>query len=336
MAHDLDFDEQGNARFFSGEGKTPWHNVGKVISGEATAEEALKLAGLDWTVNLRPTYHEIPSKYDDEGNVEEWKLVKIPDRFSAVRDIDNKSLGIVGKGYHVYNNVESFAFLNNLTDTGSGDAVFSTAGALNGGKSVFMTMRIGDRFMVGDQDAHDLYIMATNSHDAKQSFIVSITQIRAVCRNTVTLGLAAAKTKWSLRHKMSLEGRVQDARDILKMSFNYEKEFQKLVSEMIDIEVNKQKFYEIIDECLPESPQQHTKDLDAIMNVWENEETCRMGGGDKANGWRAFNAVTFWTDNVKDYRTPESKFNSIIGAGVGTGLAEKLRPAVQKRIMALA
>jgi phage/plasmid-like protein (TIGR03299 family) len=320
---------------FSGEGLTPWHGLGKRIDGLATAEEALHLAGLDWKVNLRPTYHEIPSEFNADGTVAEWELKKIPDRFSAVRDIDNKSLGIVSKGYHVYDNVDSFQFLNNLTDTGSGDAVFSTAGALFGGKSVFMTMKIGDRFTVGDNDAHDLYLMATNSHDAKQSFTVSVTPIRAVCANTVTLGLAAAKTKWSLRHKVSLKERVQDARDVLQMSLAYEDAFSKAVAEMIDIEVNKQKFYKIIDEVLPESPLQHTKDLDAIMNIWENEPTCQMGGGDKNNGWKAFNAVTFWTDH-KDYRTPESKFNSIIGSGVGTGLGEKMRPAVQKRIMALA
>jgi phage/plasmid-like protein (TIGR03299 family) len=335
MAHELDFDKNGKARMFSGEGLTPWHGLGTVIDGLATAEEALHHAGLDWKVNLVPIYQEYPVKWDENGKVLEREVQKIPDRFSAMRDIDHKSLGVVSKGYHVYDNVDAFTFLNNLTDTGSGDAVFSTAGALFGGKSVFMTMKIGDRFTVGDQDAHDLYLMATNSHDAKQSFTVSITPIRAVCNNTVTLGLAAAKTKWSLRHKVSLEGRVQDARDILKMSLAYEDAFSQAVQEMIDIQVTKQKFYEIIDETLPESPLQHDKDLDAIMNIWENEPTCQMGGGDKANGWRAFNAVTFWTDH-KDYRTPESRFNSIIGSGVGTGLAEKMRPAVQKRILALA
>jgi hypothetical protein len=58
-------------------------------------------------------------------------------------------------------------------------------------------------------------------------------------------------------------------------------------------------------------------------------------GGGEGNGWGAFNAVTYFTDH-KEYRTPESKFNSIIGSGVGTGLAEKMRPAAHKAILAFA
>jgi hypothetical protein len=70
------------------------------------------------------------------------------------------------------------------------------------------------------------------------------------------------------------------------------------------------------------------------MDIWENEDTVKMGGGE-GNGWGAFNAVTYFTDH-KNYRTDESAFNSIIGTGVGTGLAEKLRPAAHKAILAFA
>lgn len=316
MSHELEM-LNGKAQMFSGEGLTPWHGLGTVIDGLATAEEALELSGLDWQVRM-----------------EQIMTASGPykDRFATVRDIDNKHLGIVSKSYEIFQNLDAFRFLNNLTDTGSGDAVFSTAGSLLGGSRTFMTLKIGDRFMVGDDDAHDLYLMVTNSHDGSQAFTASITPIRAVCMNTVTLGLAAAKTKWSIRHKTSLDGQIQNAREILDMSFRYEDAFQKSVEALMDIEITKDKFYSIVDKIVPAPA--HAVIVDEIVNVWENEPTVGMGGGE-GNAWGAFNAITYYTDH-KAYRTPESKFKSIIGTGTGQGFAETLRPKAYKALLALA
>lgn len=323
MAHELEIVD-GKAQMFSGEGLTPWHGLGNVIEGVATAEEALELSGLDWDVEMRPLYH-----FEEDGTKH-----MVPDRYSTIRSSDQKSLGIVSTDYHVYQNKDAFAFLNALTDTGSGDAVFSTAGSLFGGSRTFMTLKLTEGFTVADNDAHDLYLMAVNSHDGSQAFGVSATPIRAVCNNTVTMGLKEAKTKWTLRHKVSLDGRVQDAREVLELGFKYTSAFQKAVEEMMEIEITKDKMFKIADKIIPASPRQHDLFVEDIMKIWETEDTVKMGGGE-GNGWGAFNAVTYFVDH-KEYRTPESRYNSIIGSGIGTGLGEKLRPAAQKMIMAMA
>lgn len=327
MSHEVEI-KDGKGQMFSGENLTPWHSLGTVIEGLATAEEALKLSGLDYNVDLRQIHQPL---LQEDGTTE---FIPIPDRFSTVRDSDNKSLGIVSADYHVYQNIEAFSFLNALTDTGSGEAVFSTAGSLFGGSRTFMTLKIGEGFMVGDEDAHDLYLMATNSHDGSQAFGVSITPIRAVCKNTVTLGLAAAKSKWSIRHKVSLEGQVQNAREVLEMSFRYEDAFQKEVERLMDIEISKDQMFKVADKIIPASPRQHDITVEEIMAIWENEPTVKMGGGE-GNAWGSYNAFTYFTDH-KEYRTAESRFNSIIGSGVGTGLGEKLRPAAHKMLLAMA
>ncbi len=327
MPHELEI-IKGKAQMFSGEGLTPWHGLGNVIDGLATAEEALKLAGLDWEVQMIQA-------------TKEWngQTIAIPDRFSTTRMTDGKDLGIVSADYHVYQNAEAFSFLNTITDTGSGEAVFSTAGSLFGGARVFITLKIGNGFTVGDNDAHDLYLMVTNSHDGNQSFTASATPIRAVCNNTVTLGLKEAKTKWTLRHKVSLEGKVHEAREALEMAFKYEDAFAEEVERMMAVQIADDQFYSIVNKIVPASKRQHDKDVEELMEIWKNEPTVVMGGGEgafgKKNGWAAFNAVTYFTDH-KEYRTPESKFNSIIGSGVGTGLAEKLRPAAHKAILQFA
>lgn len=313
----------GEAMMFSGEDITPWHRKGKVLSGLLKSEDALKAAGLDFIVRKEPvTYNGLDGKPRTYAN-----------RFLTVRDIDEKPLGFISKNYHIHQNVDSFNFLNNITDRTDADAVYTSAGSLLGGARTFVVMKLTNQFMVGDRDAHDLYIMAINSHDGKQGFTIVLTPIRAVCRNTVHMGLANAVSRWSVTHKVRLEERVQDARETLDLSFAYEKAFEQEVAEMMEIEITKQKFYKLVDELIKPSPVQHDLYVDEIMNIWETEETVKMGGGE-GNAWGAFNAVTFFLDH-KSYKDADAKFNSVIGTGNGMGFGEALRPKAHKMLMAL-
>lgn len=325
MSHELEIKADGTASMFSGENITPWHNLGTVIAGLATAKEALELASLDWTVEKQPLFFG------------EHKT-GFPGQFATVRVSDQKPLGVVSDGYHVFQNVEAFDFLDAITDTGSQDAVYTSAGSLFGGKRVFITMKIGDGITVGDDDAHDMYLMATNSHDGTQAFTASVSLIRAVCNNTVTMALNSAKSKWALRHKSALSksGRVQEARDALNMSFKYADAFEEEVAKLMAVEVSKDQFNTIAKSIVPESKFKHDKDVQALMDVFENEKTVNMGGGE-GTGWGAFNAVTYFVDHVREYRTDESKFKSIVGTvGGQAGFGESMRSKAHNRILALA
>lgn len=321
MSHDIEI-RDGKAQMFSGEGLTPWHGLVTPFQGLLTAEEALKASGLDFTV-----------RKDQAASIgPDGKVTKVPNRFYTVREFDLKQFAEVSAEYKVYQNEESFTFLNNITDTG-GEAVYTSGGSLLGGARSFLVLKLSDQFTVGDNDAHDLYLMCTNSHDGKQGFTVVITPIRAVCRNTVTLGLKNAVTKWSVTHKKSLNERVQDARHVLELGFKYEAEFEKEIQKLMDIKIKKDTMFKLVDDLLPASPLKHDKDVEAIMNIWENEPTVKMGGGE-GNGWGAFNAATFWIDH-KDYRDANARFNQVQGNGNGMGLGERLRPKLQKMLMAM-
>lgn len=317
MAHELDMREDGTARMFSGEGKMPWHGLGKVVDGLATAKEALEHAGLDWTVEKQPIYF---------GKEKEL----YSGRHATVRTLDQKPLGIVSDGYHIFQNTEAFDFFDAVTDAGTGEARYTSAGSLMGGARVFLTAQIGDTFDVAGQDAHKLYLLITNSHDGTQAFTASVTAIRAVCQNTVTMALNSAKTKWSLRHKSSLEGKVHEARDSLKMTFKYQDAFQAEVEKMMSIAVTEKQFKEIVEGIVPESKFQHDKAVVGLMDVFMNERTVNETEA-KGTAYGAYNAVTYWTDWVRNYQTDDSRFKSLVGAG----FAESMRNKAHKQLLAV-
>lgn len=322
MSHEVEIKEDGTASMFSGEGIMPWHGLGPVVEGLKTAKEALELAQLDWLVEKQPLY------FGEDKTL-------FSGQYATVRMSDNKPLGVVSDIYHIFQNEEAFAFLDAITDTGTGEAHYTSAGSLFGGKRVFLTMKIGDTFYVGDEDAHDMYLMVTNSHEGKQSFTAAVVTIRAVCWNTVSMALNSAKSKWILRHKSSLEGKVQEAREALNMSFKYADAFEEEVAKLMEVEITKDQFNRIAENIIPESKFKHDRDVLDLMNVYENEKTVNMGGGE-GTGWGAFNAITYYADHVREYRTDEARMKSLVSTGGPVGFGEKLRNDAKNSILALA
>jgi phage/plasmid-like protein (TIGR03299 family) len=300
---------------FSGENLVPWHGIGTVIDGLATAADALKFAELDWTVEKQPLYF---------GSKKEL----FSGRHATVRVTDNHELGIVGDPYQVFQNTEAFEFFDNVVDTG--EAKYTSAGSLFGGKRVFMTAQVGDEFLVAGEDPHKTYLLITNSHDGSQAFTAALTHIRAVCNNTVTMALNGASHKWSLRHQTSLSGKVAEAREALQMTFKYHDAFELEVQKMMAIPFTEKKMLNLANTIVPEAKVQKKKTVESLMDIYKNEKTVVDAAG-AGTAWAAFNTVTFFSDHVKKYHNDTSRFKSLADAGFG----EKLRNKAHTRIMAM-
>lgn len=317
MAHEIEI-RDGKASFFSGEGKAAWHGLGTVVEGLATAEEALDLANLNWNVTLEPVFFNAP----DGGTI------KVPDRFATVRDVDTKPLGIVGGDYKVVTNAEAFSFFDTVVD--SGDAKYTTAGALQGGAKVFMTAKVGDTITVADSDPIETYLAIMTSHDGTKAFTAFTTTIRVVCQNTLTLALGEAKHKWSITHRQTLDGRAQEAREALDLSFAYQDAFQDEVDRLLAVEMTKDAFLEIMSKELPDQKRKKDRSITELADVWENEPTVTSGGG-VDTGWAAMNTLTYWTDWRKEWRNAEARSKSLTQGPVAV-----LRNRVRDRILASA
>jgi phage/plasmid-like protein (TIGR03299 family) len=307
--------ENGKLSMFAGEDYAPWSGISKSIAGKATAKEALELAGLDWTVEKQPLY------FGENKEI-------YTGRHAVVRTKDNKELGIVSAGYHLFQNEEAFSFFDNLVD--SKEAKYTAAGSLFGGKRVFMTAEIGEEVLIAGEDAHKTYLLLANSHDGSQAFTAAVTKIRVRCWNSVQMGIRGSKHKWSLRHQTSLSGRIAEAREALAMTFKYDDAFEQRVQELMSIPVNADQFKKIAEDVVPKSKVQHAKSVTSLMDVFENEKTVIDAPG-VGTAWGAYNAMTFWTDHVKSYHNDLSRFKSLADAG----FAEKARNKTHTRLLAL-
>ena len=180
----------------------PWHGLGTMVPEAPTSADALRFAGLDWTVRQEPIYNA-------RGGV-------IPSYKSNVRDTDGSVLGIVGERYKVVQNIDAFNFTDDLV---GGEVRYETAGSLRGGKLIWLLAKMPERKVASD--AVEPYLCFTNSHDGSGGLKVCMTPIRVVCNNTLNLALGSAKRIWSMRHTENVHERLTEARDCLGLADEY-------------------------------------------------------------------------------------------------------------------
>ena len=180
----------------------PWHGLGIQVAEAPTSEDALKYAGLDWSVRQE-------NIFDASGAI-------IPGYKANIRDRDNSVLGVVGDRYRVVQNRDAFKFTDNLI---GGDVRYETAGSLRGGRQIWLLAKMPNRVVAGDEV--EPYLCFTSTHDGTSGVKVCMTPIRVVCNNTLNLALASAKRTWSMRHTENISGRLEEAKDCLFRASEY-------------------------------------------------------------------------------------------------------------------
>lgn len=174
--------------------------------GAQNSVEAARMGGLDWICQQSPlTYNGL------NGSV-------IIDRLANFRSDNGELLGIVSARYHVCQNSEAFAMLDDVAGAG-GQLQYETAGTLYGGRKCFMTARLPNRKIVDDEIAN--YIFVGNSFDGSLPFCMGLTNIRIVCKNTLQMAIKNAPRIWKVRHSINFEGRQEEAARALELTDAY-------------------------------------------------------------------------------------------------------------------
>lgn len=297
MAHQIEQFTDGSAAFFSNR-QVPWHALGTVTDNALTADDALRLAQLDWTVVKSVDPVQVP--VITEAGV---SMVSVADKFMTFRNhpkLGLQGLGVVGSQYEVIQNSEAFEFLNYVADESG--AVFETAGSLNGGRQVFMSMRLPEGItLAGGQDSIDLYLMASSSHDGSKAFTAAITPVRPVCANTVRLALAEAKSTWYMRHTQQVQGKIQQAREALGIAFQYRQAYREVAGDMASAAFTDAEFDSFLmslvkDDVKTDRQRRNVDQVRAEMRgLWKAPTQANVAN----TKWAAFNTVVEWADWVK-------------------------------------
>lgn len=166
-----------------------WHGLAKVLTdAPATSAEAIRAAGLDWTVELAPCFADVHGE-----------RVALPDTRATVRTVYSLDgvrvdhLGTVGDRYVPLQNRDAFAFFDPMIQ--SGEASYETAGSLKGGRIVWILARLNSigEARVGSREGDTVrpYLLLSTSHDGTRATACQFSPIRVVCWNTLSASYRA-------------------------------------------------------------------------------------------------------------------------------------------------
>jgi phage/plasmid-like protein (TIGR03299 family) len=200
MAHELEM-INGQAQMFSVK-EVPWHQLGKVLQNSPSVEEAIKLAGLDWTVALKPM------ALAENGQ-------PVPGAMATVRSTDSKILGVVGNTYKPLQNTEAFKFFEPFVQAGL--VQLETAGSLRGGKRIWVMGKVkGIEGEVVKGDEVKLYVLLSNGHDGSLAIRVGFTPVRTVCANTLQAAHGNKASKlFRIRHTAKANETLTQVQEIM-------------------------------------------------------------------------------------------------------------------------
>lgn len=269
--------------------EVPWHGLGKIVQEAPTAEEAIKLAGLDWKVLEQQVYN-----YDNFG--ENYNSIG---GYKALTRSDNGHvLSIMGQNYTPLQNDKAFSFFNPFIENGL--ASFQTAGALKNGNVVWILAELNKApIEVGKGDEVNKYLLLSNSHDGTMAVRVGFTPVRVVCNNTLSIAHGNEKSKLiRIRHSAKVNENLDQLREVVNAmdaKFEASAEQYKYLSKKAINKKDLDKYIEIIFKTNPNGSERDKsrdkKMKEMITNLFENGAGQHLKTA-KGTYWGAYNAVT--------------------------------------------
>jgi phage/plasmid-like protein (TIGR03299 family) len=317
MAHNLNYDKKNNRHAFFSAKEKAWHSLGKVTEGALTSEEAIKEALLDWKVIQEPVTF---------GK----KHIVVPGKFVNVRQDTGVPLGIVGANYEVVQNKDAFTFFDSIV--GKKEALFETAGALFEGQRIFISAKLPDYIKVAKDDLIEKYLFLTTSHDGSGSIIGAFTPVRVVCNNTLNAALTGLKNSTGpivrLRHTTSVKERLEEAHKLMGITNQLATEMQEIFITMSKKKIVEKQLTHLIVATLkskeylnkiwigdPKDVSTRMKNqVTEIVTYAKTNESQQMASTD-GTVFGAYNAITGYFQNVKDFKDPKEKLSSILDGG---------------------
>ncbi len=310
MAHNLEIVDGEASMMYVGE--PPWHGLGTQLEKPATAEEAIRAAGMNWDVRKVPLVAAI-----DEARI------PVRGRFAIVRvDVRGNPrhpvLGLVGKGYEPLQNHEAFEFFDHIV--GKGAAIYHTAGVLGEGERIWILAKLPGEIRVVGDDITNKYLLLSTSHDGSGAVQVKFTPVRVVCQNTLIQALSRGRTV-KVAHTRNIKERLHLAEEMLGIvtkGYDTTAESYRAMSHY-KIDTPKLKAYLEAVFPLPANGKEQDANQETRKRVVQRRnlaEGCFENGrgqclkGVSGTLWAAYNAVTESADHLWGHRNDDRRLNS--------------------------
>jgi phage/plasmid-like protein (TIGR03299 family) len=276
-------------------GSSPWHRLGTELDNVTNARDAVRLAGLDYTVVTRPmdALVKMYSRYSDWG---------------IVREDTGELLGTSDDSHVPIQNVDAFRFFDTLVQTNQ--ASYETAGMIGRGERVWILAKIPGAIKVRGRDIVNKYLLLTNSHDGQSGVRVKLTPIRVVCNNTLTAALQGVGD-FTIPRSLAMGEDGQQAASLLEASGVLYGKLDAIFGRMAGIRITARELLDYVMALIPEKEAGDASASDVWANVLALHESGQGASLARGTLWGAYNSVTEYADHLMASTQRASQLESI-------------------------
>jgi len=312
MAHNL-YIENGKAHMMY-VGELPWHKLGTPLREPATSAQAIKAAGLGWTVRKVPLYA-----------IEGPGVAHVPRHYGVVPEDrwgkpDCPVFGIVSEDYHPLQNVEAFEFFDSIV--GQKVAMYHTAGALGKGEHVWILAKLPGMMEITASDVLEKYVLLSTGHDGRTCVRVILTPVRVVCQNTLTIALQSGEEIARAYHTRSMDRQLDNARQKVQALMKGFDTMQAAFRAMARRKMGESEVHSYVERVFPvpddvperKVPQWILEDRANCVHLFHNG----LGNNEpdvKETLWTAYNGITEYVDHWRDRGEREHMYAVCFGRG---------------------
>ena len=325
MAHNIHFDTASGEFAFYSVKERAWWDGGQVSETYEDSLTVLKKAHLDFPVIKAPDTYHFPSGKKEVSE----------SSFFTFRGDTEVILGTgIGAGYQVVQNAEAFAFFDAIVKEEG--IKYETAGALGKGQRIFITAKLPGYIKVGNNDIIEKYLFLTMSHDGKESITAAFTPIRIVCNNTLNAALSNCSNVVKIKHTENVQEQLREAHKIMGMVNTLSPIMDQVFNHWAKVRITDREVQRLIQIAL--APNRETLDnirdgkLEVMSGNYRNQVYGAYGYAMMADSQKldttqgtlfgAYNAITGYFQNVKNYADSEEKLSSIIYGGIAQKKAQ--------------
>ncbi len=311
MAHELSINAAGQAEAFYA--LTPaWHGLGVTVKDAPNSQDAIRLARLDWEVVQQAVYTNsaqqtlIAGIDGDMGKIEGWR--------ANVRRDTGAVLGVVSSRYSVIQNVGAFDFVDALVQDGI--VKYESAGAMRGGRVVWLLARMPGRGEVVGGDDLERFILFTNTHDGSRAALILPTSVRVVCMNTLRLALSNGRGKaLRIRHTGDIDAKIGEARQAMGIADRQFSDHLDAARKLAARKLQHSEFIAYLDRLIPlpadqdaskRATTQRNEVRAKVKDLYYLDKRQTLPGIEKT-AWAAMNAVTHYVDHALASRGQTAK-----------------------------
>jgi len=202
---------------------------------------------------------------------------------------------------------------------------------LGQGERIFITAKLPDYIRVGRDDLIEQYLFLTTSHDGYGSITAAFTPVRIVCANTLNAAMRNHSNGIKIRHTASANERLKQAHQLLGITNQLADELEEVFNRWAKIRITDHAVKKLIQVAMAPNKEVlqslQSGKQDELSTTYNNMVSSVMEyalisptqqeATTKGTLFGAYNAVTGYFQNVRNYKDDESKFKSIM---YGTGL----------------